>query len=319
MRRGRGAGGRVEGKHPDPPDWYVMKRSLTGALAIGIIAAGAPSLTVGRPVAGDAAQDARTADREFSGALARADRSAAGAWLDGQFAWIDSAGRTRTGDESLAELAAFAADNAGDSGVQFHAYGDVATVVGTHHGAHFVRVWVRRPAGWRMLVHLDTPMPEQAAAQSSIEAAAGAGDCENPCRSVPYRPATAIDKAILAAWQETKMEEWHPSPHWRTHIADEFLMINSRSFRTRAERIAINDRQVASGVGSPGDPILTMRIDDFGTTSAIMTSTHAPYRGGKPYFNLRVWVFRDARWQLALSQQTTMQAAAPLPPVASRK
>ena len=39
-----------------------------------------------------------------------------------------------------------------------------------------------------------------------------------------------------------------------------------------------------------------------------MTSQHAPYRGGKPYSNKPVWVLRDGRWQLALSQQVTIQA-----------
>jgi hypothetical protein len=48
-----------------------------------------------------------------------------------------------------------------------------------------------------------------------------------------------------------------------------------------------------------------------------MTSQHTPYRGGKPYSNVRVWVLRDGRWQLALSQQVTIQSAAPLSAIAS--
>ena len=51
--------------------------------------------------------------------------------------------------------------------------------------------------------------------------------------------------------------------------------------------------------------------------SALMTSQHAPYRGGKPYGNMRVWVLRDGRWQLALSQQVTIQSAGSLSAVAS--
>jgi hypothetical protein len=53
--------------------------------------------------------------------------------------------------------------------------------------------------------------------------------------------------------------------------------------------------------------------------SAVMISQHSPYRGGKPYDNVRVWIFRDDRWQLALSQETTIQAAAPLPAVTSKQ
>jgi hypothetical protein len=48
-----------------------------------------------------------------------------------------------------------------------------------------------------------------------------------------------------------------------------------------------------------------------------MTSQHAPYRVGKPYSNKPVWVLRDGRWQLALSQQVTIQSAGSLSAVAS--
>ena len=54
-----------------------------------------------------------------------------------------------------------------------------------------------------------------------------------------------------------------------------------------------------------------------GPNSALMTSQHAPYRGGKPYSNIRVWVLRDGRWQLALSQQVTIQSAGSLSAIAS--
>ena len=50
-----------------------------------------------------------------------------------------------------------------------------------------------------------------------------------------------------------------------------------------------------------------------------MTSQHAPYRVGKPYSNIRVWVLRDGRWQLALSQQVTIQSAGSLSAVASTR
>jgi hypothetical protein len=49
-----------------------------------------------------------------------------------------------------------------------------------------------------------------------------------------------------------------------------------------------------------------------------LISQHVPYRGGKPYTNAQVWTLRDNRWQLALSQQVTIQSAAPLSAIASR-
>jgi hypothetical protein len=44
-----------------------------------------------------------------------------------------------------------------------------------------------------------------------------------------------------------------------------------------------------------------------------MLSHHTPHLGGKPYYNVRLWVLRDGRWQLVASQQTTIESAAPEP------
>jgi hypothetical protein len=127
-----------------------------------------------------------------------------------------------------------------------------------------------------------------------------------------------MDKDILAAWQKTKMLEWKPdAAQWASFIADEFMIINNTTIRDKEARVAIAKRQQEAGIGAPGDPVTAMRIYDFGTTCALMLSQHTPYRGGKPYTNVRVWVLRDGRWQLALSQQVAIQSAPPTPAVAS--
>jgi hypothetical protein len=78
-------------------------------------------------------------------------------------------------------------------------------------------------------------------------------------------------------------------------------------------------RQQDAGTGTPGDPVTSMRIYGFGSNSALMTSQHTPYRGGKPYSNVGIWVLRDGRWQLALSQQVTMQVPASPSAVVSKQ
>jgi hypothetical protein len=137
---------------------------------------------------------------------------------------------------------------------------------------------------------------------------------------VPYTPKSQMDKDILAAWQRTKMLEWNPdAEQWATFIADEFMIINNSTVRNKEQRAAIARHQQEAGVGAPGDPVVSMRIYDFGNSAAVMTSQHMPYRGGKPYNNVRIWVLRDNRWQLALSQQVTIQSGAAAPAVASRQ
>jgi hypothetical protein len=76
--------------------------------------------------------------------------------------------------------------------------------------------------------------------------------------------------------------------------------------------VALAKKQQAAGIGSPGAPILSMNMYDF-SNSVVMISHHVPYQGGKPYYNVRVFVSRDGHWPLVWSQQTTIQSAAAQP------
>jgi hypothetical protein len=297
-----------------------MNTLLSRILIAGIscCAVLAPGWTALAWVAGGAEQGALNADHSLMDALGKSGKAEAGKLLDADFVWTDADGKSMKKAEVLSDLEAYAKDNQGDAGVETHFYGQVETVLGTHHDVRFLRVWVKRPAGWREFLELDTVLaPPNATA--TVQMSEGRGDCENPCRAVPYTPTTAMDKAILADWQKTKMEEWHPdAADWPMHIADEFLIINNRSIRNKPQRVAIAQKQQEAGVGAPGDPITAMEIHDFGDNAAVMISHHVPYRGGKPYYNVRVWTLRDGRWQLAISQQSIIQSATPVPPVSAK-
>ena len=287
------------------------------ALRIVILAfalALAPLVASRHAVADDQASAAE-ADRALRAAAQKGDKQALSALLDADFTWTDADGVTHTKAASLDKFG-----DAGETDVQTHFYGRVFTVRGAHDKQQrFLRIWVKRGDRWQAFVLLDTHVAPRSG-PASVEAAAGQGDCDNPCRTVPYVPKTEMDKAILAAWQATKMIEWKPDAEaWARYIADEFMIINNTTIRNRAERIAIAKKQQDAGVGAPGDPIIRMEIHDFGDNAAVMISEHFPYRGGKPYRNVRVWVLRDGRWQLAISQQSTIQAAQPLPAVAAKK
>ncbi len=99
-------------------------------------------------------------------------------------------------------------------------------------------------------------------------------------------------------------------------VADEFVIINDHTARTKGERVVLLAKQQEKGeAGAPGDPIRNIRIFDFGANGAVMLSEHTPYHGGKPYYNVRVWVLRDGHWQLGVSQQTTVESAASVPAI----
>jgi hypothetical protein len=297
-----------------------MRRLIIAALAIaGIAGLGAGSLAIDRAGPVDEKQAAKQADRNFISSLAKADTKALGGLLDRRFAFIDRDGRTYPRRDWLKDLPRLAATNEPDNEVETHFYGRMLTVRGTHDDSRFLRVLVKRRQGWKAILAMETPVAS-AQEPASVERSAGAGDCDNPCRSVPYVPKRQMDKDILAAWQKTKMLEWKPdAAQWENFIADEFMIINNTTARNKQERVAIARRQQEAGVGTPGDPVTAMRIFDFGSSSALMISQHVPYRGGKPYTNARVWTLRDNRWQLALSQQVTVQSAAPLAAIASKQ
>jgi hypothetical protein len=292
-----------------------MGRIASRILALGCALAIASLVASRQSVAADDQTAATTADRALMAAAAKGDKGAVAALLDADFSWTDADGVTRNKTESLDNLAG----TGEETDVQTHFYGRVLTVRGAHAKLRFLRIWVKRDDRWQAFVYSQTPVAPRSG-PASVEAAAGEGNCDNPCRTVPYMPKTAMDKAILAAWQATKMIEWKPDADaWARYIADEFMIINNTTIRTRPERIVIARKQQEAGIGAPGDPIIAMEIHDFGDNSAVMISQHFPYRGGKPYRNVRVWVLRDGRWQLAISQQSTIQSANPLPAVAAKK
>jgi hypothetical protein len=116
-----------------------------------------------------------------------------------------------------------------------------------------------------------------------------------------------------------KVDEWRPNPDdWAPYVLDDVYYFTSAAALSKADRVTRLRQQKESGaVVLPGDPVLFMRIAEFGP-AAVMFARHAPYRGGKPFYSVRVWAYRDNLWRFANSAQTTIEAAAPLPPVQSR-
>jgi hypothetical protein len=251
------------------------------------------------------------ADQLFVQALGAKDRAAATSRLDEQFEWTNIEGKRRTKAESLRDMASLNGNGQPDTETKAFNYGELGFVDGIQGDTRFLRVWVKRPAGWRLFNFIQTPMKPSAGLPK------GGGPCDNPCKTLPYTATTEMDKAILDSWQKTKNDEWHPnSSDWALRVADEFVIINDHTARTKTERVVLLAKQQATGeAGAPGDPIHSIRIFDFGTNAAVMLSQHTPYHGGKPYYNVRIWVLRDGLWQLGVSQQTTIESAAPVPAV----
>ena len=255
-----------------------------------------------------AASDAVNADTQWIAALNTTDASSAAGALDAEFEWTDGDGRTHARGEAAGRLATLATALQGETSVQRYDYGHVHVVTSAREQTRLMRVWAFRPDGWRLIGAIETRL----ATGTTPFAASGAatGDCDNPCRTMPYTPTSDNARQIAALFQQLKVDEWHPNPtRWAPYVLDDVYYVTETAQLSKADRVKRLTALAATGEPSvPGDPVVSMKIHDLGD-SAVMIARHTPYRGGDPYYSLRVWAFRDGRWQLANTQQTIVRSA----------
>jgi hypothetical protein len=171
---------------------------------------------------------------------------------------------------------------------------------------HVLRIWVKRAAGWRVLVYHEVALSQQSAAGSGP----GVTDCQNPCKTLPFKPKNEAEQAIIASWQalETGVTN-HDAAAWAPHIADDFVMLSSANDHpmSKSDRIATLNLQKQTGHGSAPAPLVSAHMFDFGD-AVVMTCLHEPYTG-KPVHVSRLWIKRDGHWIMSISYQTTIQTA----------
>jgi hypothetical protein len=245
-------------------------------------------------------------DRTFVEAVAKGDSAKLKILLDADFTWCDFDGKVLSGTEVLRTVPKDALGDESGVEVSERSYGQVGAVNINRGKIHILRLWVRRPDGWRLLVYHEVTQLEQA----STSTGSGVKECENPCKTVPFQPANEAERAIIASWQalETGVTA-HDSAAWAPHIADEFIQISSNSDHpiTKSGRMATLDKQKQLGVGSAPAPLVSAKMFDFGD-AVVMTCLHQPH-AGKAIHVSRLWIKRDGQWVMAISFQTTIQVS----------
>jgi len=286
-----------------------MKRKafILGVLVFGFVFVGTfVSMSLSPVVLAGEDQSILQADHEFVQAGAKGDTAAVGKVLDADFTWTDADGKTRTRVEVLDSLPTPALGNERGADVKQQTRSQVGAIMSNRDKTHVLRIWVRRPAGWRLLVYHEVILGRQAPGPSG----SGVNDCENPCKSVPYKPKNEAEQGIIASWQalETGVTN-HDAAAWAPHIADEFVMLGSSNDHplAKADRIATLNLQKQTGFASAPAPLVSAQMFDFGD-AVVMTCHHQPYTG-KPVHVSRLWIKRNGQWVMSISYQTTMQAA----------
>ncbi len=272
-------------------------------------------------------------------AFERDDTATVARLLDADFTWIDAHGVLRSKEEVLqglppiAAAAGAGADKSGaggdlpagksaathkpgsgiwsDAKVTEHTYGTAGVILVARGKTHILRVWVKRPAGWRLL-HINeiNQLAQAPAGDAAVPSEAGVvTPCVNPCKSVPFTPPTPAEQAALSSWQAMETgSAVRDMDAWGREVTDDCLIVDSAGSDplSKADRMAKTLKQKENGVRTnEAVPLVMARMFDFGDT-VMMVSEHQPY-GGKPYWATRLWSNRDGHYQMFISFHTSIE------------
>jgi hypothetical protein len=250
------------------------------------------------PLRADDSSSLLDADKAFVQALVQKDAATTANFLSADFAWIDSVGKRFTRASTLKTFPAVA--NA-DVEAQIRTYGNTAVVRANRGKVNVLRVWVKRPDGWRIVLYQEVTQVEK----SEPPAGKTSTECVNPCKTIPFQPQTTNEKEAIASWQgvmramaESDADAYSPL------IADEFTATDTFHDRpyTKTDRLAQINKQKTTGVRAAPQELRDAEMFDFGET--VMMVAHEQRPGAKTYFNTRMWVKRDGRWQMLFSFNT---------------
>ena len=248
------------------------------------------------------------ADRAFVQAVAKADKPALEKLLDADFTWTDSEGRTYTKAQVLQNPPKPAIANETAAQIKEYTYRELGDVQANAGRAHALRVWVKRPAGWKAIVY-----QEVMSLDAPPSATPGAGkDCENPCKAIAYTPKNETERQVATAYSKLETAAMaHNSAVFATLVGDEFIAASSNSNKIYDKRGRMEDFDHSKMAGVAPTPLMSARMFDF-DGAVLMTSEHTPDRG-RPLHVTRVWVKRNGNWMETLSYQTSIKAAAGTP------
>ncbi len=240
-------------------------------------------------------------DRAFVQAVQQRSVVDAETLLSPDFTWIDSAGKRLTRADVPTTLPAIA--NA-EVTPEVRMYGSTAVIRANKGKVNVLRVWVKTPEGWKILLYQEVTQVEKSEPVNSPLS----GECINPCREIPFQPATPSEKAAITSWQGVMkaMAENDPETYARL-IADEFTATDTFHDRpyNKADRLAQIQKQKESGRHNAPPELVSAEMFDLGET--VLMIAREQRRGAKPYFNSRMWVLRDSRWQMLFSFNTRIE------------
>ena len=289
---------------------HSCKANLLALFLGGLVFSALPT-----PAAAGAKDEVLTLDRAFAGALNKPDQAGVARSLDPDFSWTNRTGKTVTKPEFLSSLASLTTGD--DTEVQVMDAGTVVLVHGSHHlpaqnvNVRFLRMWVKRPAAWQLLIYQETNKADTNPEKRSGFGAPSNGEpvnCENPCKTIPYKGDTPAEQEVAAMWQAVErtvltndVEAWIPN------FTDDFLFVTpdgGTPLNKQDRVVMIKELRRTNTTLIPAE-VLSMKVWVFGD-AAVMRSEHKP-RHGKILHVTRLFEKNNGHWQIAFGQQTWVE------------
>ncbi len=252
---------------------------------------------------------ARAASEAFAAALA-GDRTDIARFLHPEFRSVRLSGQEEFGPAAIALLEPTAPP------AECRDYGDLALLTGREPAAGSetvtVEIWVRTGGSWTLLLRQLNPIatadaPSGRPVHRERPPGAPPARCPNPVEFVPYTPASEAERELIRAFQQLEAHVVrNEAEAWVRFIADEFVVYRTGQHpTTREERAGHLREQAAINAEIHVAEVEAMTLWMFGD-AAVMRADHVmPGNRRPPYRATRVFVRRDGRWQMAISQQTT--------------
>lgn len=290
-------------------------RTARPNLILTALALSSFALAFASPVAASSEGDALAADRSLTAAVAKADPASAAKLLDPEFTWTDRTGRTRSKAEILPALASLAADS--DTDVKVLDSGRVVLIHGSHRipsenaAVRFLRVWVKRPQAWQLLVYQETTKARKNPEKRSGFGAPSNGmpvDCENPCKMVPYKPDTPAEQEVVSMWQAVERTVLtNDTEAWAPNFTDDFIFVtpDGGTPLNKADRVAMIAELRRTNTTLIPAEVASMKVWVLGD-AAVMRSEHKPMHG-KVLHVTRLFEKHNNHWQIAFGQQTWVE------------
>ncbi len=259
---------------------------------------GAPQATQAPAV--DPAADA--AETSLHNAIQKGDAAALANLLDTNFVWIAANGKTFSREDTLKAVPKPAlADETGADFTRF-TYSDLLRTVTVSQGKmQDLRVWVKRPEGWRALVYQEVQLSDGLPAIPDASS-----NCDNPCKSIPFTPQDDVQKGVVSAY--TSMESantTHDFALWNDFVGYEFLTATSNTPEV-VNKVTDLAQIKDSKIGAPAPtPLVSAQMYEL-PGIIVMRSKQQPAHGN-PLEVTQVWIMRNDMWVTTLNFQTAVQ------------